>query len=74
MHPHALGSGLRRLTQQLDTTSLPALLTHGILGRLDLRAWQALASTSRACRQLLASADDVLAVLVQVSAAQHLLH
>ena len=68
---HSPGSRPYRLTQRLGITDLPGLLTQGVLGRLDLHTWQALSATSRACRQLLAGAEDVLAVLVLVSETAH---
>ena len=59
---------LCRLADCMETTDLSSLLTRGLLGRLDLQTWQALASTSRACRRLLDGAQDVLEQLGQVSA------
>lgn len=67
VHMSGKHAWLCRLTAALETTSLAALLAQGLLERLGLQAWQALAATSRACRQLLAGAQDVLRVLAQVS-------
>lgn len=58
---------------RLHTTlpGLPGLLTERVLAKLNLRTLQSLWQTSRACRQMLANSQDVLAAFVQVCQPGH---